>query len=648
MASEQEVAGIGQCELLKHQLRFITYSGERNARWGGDWCYMESARAGVHYQPENSLSNPAAPSNLLCAVMHIIQAPACFSRPVTQKKPFRPPFKIRLDLKHTGKLQLPVKVEAVALPEQSVDHLMQHNQSGGLVIPAQLPQQIELENASISSCLQTHDDENKSGERCYSEDLEFTDLRFSKSSRMNRRWIMFTCKLGWDMLYALYKLPTIVLSRKTDQYDKACVILLQKGLPNCGTQACRDFFASKSIHSNTHKVVQELKSTQPQLRGIMDDGSPVTHIQRNQSHEQQFVTQAHVWQYIETRYAESGLDRGLTTEDIVSLEAKSGLRSIPGTGSNGLVTDWASWTEFTSWFEACLRSLKRVDHLWSANDITRICTFTVDRNFSESALKDEQHGTFLVRLCSEPGAFAISVKVHLEGFTPEIKHVLIDALDLKEQSLERWVAATRCAENLLDIKNGFHVPKAYAFREHGPVIVGSPPEVDHRLCQPGALLTSSPQQSSHNSLDQGTPAVSLEAPFSEDALPRDASTASVQTSGVSQAQAGTPQAAHFTCASQGIFSKKLQCLMADSGLTLQDLQLLQGGGLPRDVVLRKRSLSSASVDTTVSMVNERRKRRIVTTPHRVFGEDAQLLLTIPPCAISQSVDSIKCINGLNI
>lgn len=62
-------------------------------------------------------------------------------------------WQIRLDLRYTGQLQLPVKVEAIAMPEQSADLLVKQ-QGDGVLVPTQLSQQNELENASISSCIQ--------------------------------------------------------------------------------------------------------------------------------------------------------------------------------------------------------------------------------------------------------------------------------------------------------------------------------------------------------------------------------------------------------------------------------------------------------------------------------------------------------------
>eukprot|EP00884_Botryococcus_braunii_P021905 jgi/Botrbrau1/8399/Bobra.0237s0020.1 len=53
------------------------------------------------------------------------------------------------------------------------------------------------------------------------EDFEFSALKFVKSSRMTKRWLVFSCKIENDLIYVLYTLPTVVISRRTDQYEKA-------------------------------------------------------------------------------------------------------------------------------------------------------------------------------------------------------------------------------------------------------------------------------------------------------------------------------------------------------------------------------------------------------------------------------------------
>ena len=61
-------------------------------------------------------------------------------------------------------------------------------------------------------------------------DFEFLALKFHRSSRMAKRWLAFVLKRRSDVLCCLYTLPSIVLSRKHEQYGKAYEILTGRPL----------------------------------------------------------------------------------------------------------------------------------------------------------------------------------------------------------------------------------------------------------------------------------------------------------------------------------------------------------------------------------------------------------------------------------
>ncbi|CAD7698695.1 unnamed protein product [Ostreobium quekettii] len=93
----QELRGVALAELPNHQLRFITYGSSQHAQWEGDWGAGESRAANADRLAEaGALSTPPAPPNLISAGVRVVQAPASYALPVTQKKPFRTPFKVRI------------------------------------------------------------------------------------------------------------------------------------------------------------------------------------------------------------------------------------------------------------------------------------------------------------------------------------------------------------------------------------------------------------------------------------------------------------------------------------------------------------------------------------------------------------------------
>lgn len=654
MAPDRELLSVSQNDLASHQLRFITYGSSKNAQVVGEWSCQQSGAARVDHVPDSGkLTSPAAPSNLRHAVVRISQAPACWRRPVTQKKPFQPPFKIRLDLRYTGQLQLPVRVEAIALPEQSAEHLVKQ-QGDGVLVPTQLSQQNELENASISSCIQTHDrDNDDTTEKSFSEDLEFTELRFSKSSRMNRRWILFTCRLGWDMLYCLYCLPTIVLSRKTDQYEKACTILRQRTLIDTVAFGGKHQLNSpKYFSSPVGDMQQDWKSAQ-HIPGLITNCSQPFLAQHHEPCASPFcVPQDVVQQYIWDKYSESGLKRPLTDRDMVALGLRAGLVSFSANGmATGGGTDSRTWLEFQAWFDACLRSLKLVDHLWSATDIVRICSFTVDRNFAEHLLSDSANGTFVVRLCSEPGAFAISTKVHVAGMAPEVKHVLIDALDLQKQSLEFWVSANDWALNLLDVQSGDYVPKALSFGRQLLGIANSPSDLGSCFHQSVQVLSPSPPLSSNTTVEPGTPTMSLEGALSEEtvghSITMSMSPAILPHHLVQRQYQSLDQPQGVSHAQDDFSCSELQSLVNVTGLTPQELRALKCDFDRREMLLKKRA-STTSIDTTICLGDRSNKRRMLSVAEAGFGADSGLLWSVPGYAINQSVGIINEIRDVNV
>ena len=65
----------------------------------------------------------------------------------------------------------------------------------------------------------------------------------------------------------------------------------------------------------------------------------------------------------------------------------------------------------------------QVEEDWKQGDPPCICGFAMDRSAADAALRFQPVGTFLVRMCSEPGSFAISCRTssdphHMTGGLP--------------------------------------------------------------------------------------------------------------------------------------------------------------------------------------------------------------------------------------
>ena len=107
-------------------------------------------------------------------------------------------------------------------------------------------------------------------------------------------------------------------------------------------------------------------------------------------------------------------------------------------------------------------------HVWDRENPQLICGFDVDRAVAEGLLAAHSAGAFLVRMCSEPGSFAISCRLAVEVQFKEgrlssmdldrcVDHFLVDCVDLQSRSMEELVWAHDAAQNLLDpLTNQLH------------------------------------------------------------------------------------------------------------------------------------------------------------------------------------------------
>lgn len=126
--------------------------------------------------------------------------------------------------------------------------------------------------------------------------------------------------------------------------------------------------------------------------------------------------------------------------------------------------------------------------VWNLMKPHAICGFAVSRAAAEALLAEQPLGSFLVRLCSEPGAFAISCCMEGPGGRRYVDHLLIDAVDLQSRKLEAWVHAHQFATQLLDPLSDKVYPKVCLPR---PPLLSWPPGPPTAIgCFFPALFTS--------------------------------------------------------------------------------------------------------------------------------------------------------------
>eukprot|EP00210_Caulerpa_lentillifera_P000245 g238.t1 len=372
--------------------------------------------------------------------MSISQAPLSFRQPVTQKKAFYPPFKVQVSasLGNSGS-QIPMKVNAYSLTEDGlVSFLKQvsHNR-----FPA-LSTDTGLQNSCIYKCIENRESDYDSSSFYVTETFEFADMYFKSSSRMGLRWLLFVARVHGDLLCLLYKYPTIVLSRKTDQYSKACSILAK----------------SNPVMDLTDRSSGTCSRTSP---------LSISSNERASETNEKVSVPVDTQQWILAAYGECHFPRRLTQRDLSYLEASLGLSKRPSQTVpevSATEEERKCFETFAKWYLACLLSLKKEHELWCSTGVAKLCPFSVDRAVAEQLLLDQQVGTFLVRISSEPGCFVLSIKeANFQGAF--VDHFLIDPLDLKELSLSAWIMQNQRAHIFFDINTGRKFPKQLIFME---------------------------------------------------------------------------------------------------------------------------------------------------------------------------------------
>lgn len=418
----------------EEQLGIVCYVPEQKVVESRQWNSLEkTSRRG----------SPAGLDDLVSVGMSISQAPPSFRQPVTQKKACFPPFKIQISVCFgNGCSQLPVKVNVYSLTADSLASFLKQAQHNSF---ATLPSDGGLANASIYKCLENRHPNSTQGCPVVQETFEFVDMYFKTSSRMAQRWLLFVARVREDILCTVYKHPTIVLSRKTDQYCKACSLLTKRN----------------PILEITDRSSLTTSQTRPQSSSSCN---------KDPAAQQHVSLPTDVKEWILAAYGEHHFRRSLTSYDLGYLGIKLGIRGLtmqsmaePWT-LTGTEEDRRRFDNFAHWYLACLASLKRENTLWCSDDVMRICPFMVDRTIGEDLLEQEAVGTFIVRISSEPGSFVLSVKeISFQG--EYIEHFLIDALDLKRQPLSSWVMVNHSARLFLDVRSGAKFPKHFIFTE---------------------------------------------------------------------------------------------------------------------------------------------------------------------------------------
>mmetsp|Transcript_31429 Transcript_31429/g.89224 ORF Transcript_31429/g.89224 Transcript_31429/m.89224 type:complete len:678 (+) Transcript_31429:216-2249(+) len=433
-----ELTGVAQAEVEKHQNMYVRYEGSAAGHIVREWRQQDSCSAIASAFPHEEGRGTLSSDLPLSCTLKIIQAPAAYARPMVHKKVFRPAFKVRMELRYKGALNLRMELQASPIADAGFakpDLFTDGEGDSGQQVQNNVISRAIRSPAADAETEKTMDSDNLVEEKMLVEDFEFTNLKFVKSSRMFKRWLVFHCKIKNDTIYCIYDLPSVIVSRRNDQYGKAYALLMGTPPPVKRQRVPSPAAAAMSTACSSPSV--------PNRMGA----------QESLGMRRMTVDQACTW--IENQYLQSlpGVMRGLSPEDKLWLVKKAGLDP---TSSEPSLIPVHRWTSFEDWYSKCLDALRAVIDIWDQSEPEIICGLSVDRSMAERALKSEPPGTFLVRLCSEPGCFAVSTRVKQGN---QCDHLLLDRVDLQRRSLLKWIEAHEAAQLLLHISTGIKFPK---------------------------------------------------------------------------------------------------------------------------------------------------------------------------------------------
>jgi len=224
-----------------------------------------------------------------------------------------------------------------------------------------------------------------------SDDIIFNNMTFNFPSQMKPRWIVFTAELppgskGRSVASCLLKVPTIVMSRVTDQLQKAKATLWGGGNDNFTKHSHlllqHSTTSATATAANTATEIINIRSFRREVRKVL---------------------------------ANAQFNRNFLEEEFNFLEAKAGFRyhhyGSNGTGARLATTISAdNATIAINWLKANLATCSFFKELYERTNPQIICAVHIQREQTKIFLQDKDPGTFLIRFGSEPGSVVVSVK----------------------------------------------------------------------------------------------------------------------------------------------------------------------------------------------------------------------------------------------
>jgi len=274
--------------------------------------------------------------------------------------------------------------------------------------------------------------------------MEFKDLKFVQPTRMSKRFLLVCVELSpGPTLWLRYTLPTVVVSRSVDQYNKA-VLILKDIQPMDGRSLRGMANAAASAAAATDAAVKALKRTSPHNS---DDGDISGYYRPSVCRD-----------YLLGKFKEAGFKRALDEDEIGTLLQLAGFAAMPDSPLREVPQQPAlseeQWELFHKWVEVeLIPALKGITQLWDQTNPCIICPFSTSREQTEQFLGRSPVGTFCIRPRIKYGG-PVTWVISSCGVSPDqhVQHVLLTSEHLEVHNLDVWVRDLTHLKFCLDIK----------------------------------------------------------------------------------------------------------------------------------------------------------------------------------------------------
>eukprot|EP01025_Chloroclados_australasicus_P015572 TRINITY_DN1748_c0_g2_i1.p1 TRINITY_DN1748_c0_g2~~TRINITY_DN1748_c0_g2_i1.p1 ORF type:complete len:940 (-),score=93.90 TRINITY_DN1748_c0_g2_i1:384-3203(-) len=365
-----EAAAVGklpngpQKNVAAHQIHYVKYKDEK-------WQQIEQWESSKSKDPHP----PLGLGDVLALRLQITQAPQLFGFPHKDGRSYRTPFAVCLTVKADGKGSWTQGINFVAysLTCQEYDDFENWEIPQNVPNPPAQRQDEQDKQVYPLKDVRCFEQAQMNNQTEVQVDQEFVGLQFVTTSSMSPRYLVFTCQVGGDVLAALYTIPTILLSRKNEQFKRAFAKLIKRGgVPIANI----NFLVSQGFMSESIRSLCPPRETSSEV--------------------QSEISWCQFCDVFVKSYKNCNFTRQISNEELAAIYER---------------LSYFDARYICEWIEQTMVLLLRLRKLWEIQfPYAIISPFDVQKKESEEILTDGAYGDFIIRVSfSELGALSAVV-----------------------------------------------------------------------------------------------------------------------------------------------------------------------------------------------------------------------------------------------